>query len=315
MDYIDYYQKLGLAKDAPAEDIRKAYRKLARKYHPDTNSGNKDAEKKFKEINEANTVLSDPIKRKKYDTYGKDWEHADAFEAARNQSGRNSRNGQGRGFTQRNAKSKTGTDQEYFSDFFQSMFFEEEDFLGNQSLRNGRRTSAPSRGVDFKSILQLELKDILTEQPHVLDVNGRKIRIKIPAGVENGQTVKIQGQGGEQVSGGPKGDLYIQFDIVTHPIFNRSGADLHATKIIDLYTAVLGGETNVPTLNGSVNVKVKPGTQHGLKVRLKGQGMPVYKSDRVGDLIVTYQIQIPNDLSNKELDLFNQLKDLRKNNI
>ncbi len=315
MDYIDYYQKLGLAKDALAEDIRKAYRKLARKYHPDTNSGNKDAEKKFKEINEANTVLSDPIKRKKYDTYGKDWEHADAFEAARNQSGRNSRNGQGRGFTQRNAKSKTGTDQEYFSDFFQSMFFEEEDFLGNQPLRNGRRTSAPSRGVDFKSILQLELKDILTEQPHVLDVNGRKIRIKIPAGVENGQTVKIQGQGGEQVSGGPKGDLYIQFDIVTHPIFNRSGADLHATKIIDLYTAVLGGETNVPTLNGSVNVKVKPGTQHGLKVRLKGQGMPVYKSDRVGDLIVTYQIQIPNDLSSKELDLFNQLKDLRKNNI
>ncbi len=317
MNFIDYYQILGVNKTSTPEEIRKAYRKLARKYHPDVNPNNKEAERKFKEINEANTVLADPEKRKKYDTYGKDWEHADAFESANQRSGGHFRNNNSRRESSRFNSNRRGSpqDSEHFSDFFQSMFYDQDDLFGSESLRNSSRrsnASGASRGVDYKSVLQLELKDILHEQAQVLDVNGKKIRIKIPAGVEHGQSVKIKGQGGEQSLGGPKGDLYIQFDILPQPEFKREGPDLYSNHSLDLYTAILGGETDINTLYGPVKVKVKPGAQNNTKVRLKGKGMPVYKSDRVGDLIVTYHILIPIDLKSQEIDLYKKLKELRR---
>ncbi len=314
MNYIDYYQILGVNKTASEEEIRKAYRKLARKYHPDVNPG-VDSERKFKELNEANTVLSDPEKRKKYDTYGKDWEHADAFEQAK---AREQASGGGRGFARNGGRSGgqrftvngEEVDPEMFSDFFQTMFFDQEDIFGAGSRANaGKRSNVSARrGVDYKSLLKLRLEDILQEQSHVLEVNGKKIRIKIPAGVETGQTIKVKGQGGDPQGAGAKGDLFIEFDIAAHPIFRRQGEDLYCNQSLDLYDALLGGEVNVNTLYGSVKVKVKPGTQPGTKIRLRGKGMPIYKSDSKGDLIVTYEVKIPTTLNQEEIEVFEKMR-------
>lgn len=312
MNFVDYYQVLGVSKSATPEEIRKAYRKLARKYHPDMNQGNKEAEKKFKEVNEANTVLSDPEKRKKYDTYGKDWEHADAFEQARRQQGANGR-GNGRSRQTRYTMDGEEVDPGMFSDFFQSMFFDQGDLFGSGSFRTSggtRQRSAP-RGADYQSTLQLNLEDTLQEQSQVLDVNGKKIRIKIPAGVEHGQTIKVKGQGGQQSPGGPMGDLYLSFEIQPHARFKAEGRNLLASHDLDLYTAVLGGETDIRTLTGNVKVKVKAGTQPGSKIRLKGLGLPYYKSDQKGDLILTYQVRIPQSLSQKEEELFRKLREIQ----
>lgn len=316
MNYIDYYQILGVSKSASAEEIRKAYRKLARKYHPDMNPGNKEAEKKFKEINEANTVLSDADKRKKYDTYGKDWEHADAFEQARRQQGsRSGRSGFGNGGSTRGQRFTVNgeeVDPDMFSDFFQNMFYEDADLFGTNSFRsNGRRTTTNNsnrKGVDFKTVLRLNLEDILNEQSHVLEVNGKKIRIKIPAGVETGQKIKVNGQGGDPNGNGTKGDLYIEFDINSHPVYNRQGNDLYATQNLNLYDAILGGDVSIDTLYGPIKVKLKPGTQSGTKVRIKGKGMPMYKSDNHGDLIITYQVVIPTTLSENEKEFFEKMR-------
>ena len=316
MNYIDYYQILGIAKSASAEEIRKAYRKMARKHHPDLNPGNKEAEKKFKEINEANTVLSDPEKRKKYDTYGKDWEHADAYEqAARQRGGSASANGgRGRG-SSRYTVDGNDVDPEFFSDFFQSMFFDQNDmFNGGRTANGGRRSTQQKspRGIDFKASLRLILEDIIVEESLVLEVNDKKIRLKIPAGVENGQTIKIKDQGSSQTPNGPKGDLYLQFEIPPHPIYRREGEHLYKEQNLDMLTAVLGGEASIDTLYGPVMVKVKAGTQSESKIRIKGKGMPVYKSDKKGDLIVTYHVVIPQALSQEEEQLYRKLLSLKK---
>lgn len=313
MAFVDYYQILGISKTASTDEIRKAYRKLARKYHPDVNSGNKDAEKKFKEINEANTVLSDPEKRKKYDTYGKDWEHADAFEQARagqSHFSRNNNRSRGTRYTMNGEE----VDPDMFSDFFQSMFFDQNDVFGGGSFNNGggRRTREVPRGVDYQSVLKVNLEDTLKDQVQVLEIGGKKIRIKIPAGIQNEQTIKIKGQGGQQTPGGPTGDLFIHFEIAPHAKFKAEGHNLLSHFNLDLYTAVLGGEIDIPTLVGNVKVKVKPGTQPGSKVRLKGLGIPHYKSDGRGDLIITYDIVLPHSLSDEEILLFKKLKDIRE---
>jgi curved DNA-binding protein len=292
MEFIDYYKVLGLDKNASQEDIKKAYRKLARKYHPDLNPNDKDANKTFQRINEAHEVLSDPEKRKKYDQYGKDWQHAEEFEKAR----------QSRAAGSQRENAFSGMDDEgAFSDFFESMFGSRG--RGGQDLK--------FRGQDYNAELHLSLQDAYTTHQQTLTVNGKNIRITIPAGVENGQVIRLKGHGGPGINGGPNGDLYLTFIIADDPRFRRSGNDLYTKVELDLYTAVLGGEIMVDTLAGKVKLKVKPETQNETKIRLKGKGFPVYKKEgEAGDLFVTYSIRIPVNLTEKQKELFRQLSKL-----
>lgn len=301
MAYIDYYKILGVDKNASQGDIKKAYKKLARKHHPDLNPNDLDAKRRFQEINEANEVLSDPEKRKKYDQYGEHWQHADQFEAQQQQRQyRQQHGGMGGDFWSSSGGDFTGQEGE-FSDFFESLF-------GSRSGRRSGRT-AGFRGQDFNAELQLSLRDAAQTHKQVLTVNGKNIRITIPAGVENGQTIKLKGQGGPGVNGGPAGDLYITFVIPEDPEFRREGDNLYVTAPLDLYTAVLGGEQIVDTLDGKVKLKVKPETQNGTKVRLKGKGFPVYKKEgHFGDLIVTWSVQVPAGLTEKQKELFRELQ-------
>lgn len=296
MAFIDYYQVLGIPKTATEKDIKAAYRKLARKYHPDLNPDNKAAEAKFKEINEANEVLSDPENRKKYDKYGKDWKHGEEFEKAQGQRQEQSR---------RSAGQQDFSGQDY-SDFFESMF-------GGSGAYSGHRQSAKFKGQDYNAELHLNLKDVYTTQKQVLTVNNKKIRLTIPAGVENGQLIKITGNGGPGINGGPKGDLYIKFIIDNHSQFKREGNNLYKEVPLDLYTSILGGEITVDTFDGRVKLKINPETKNETKVKLKGKGFPVYKKDgQFGDLILTYQIKIPTNLSDKEKALFKELQQLKE---
>lgn len=295
MAFIDYYKTLGVDKNATDKDIKNAYRKLARKYHPDLNPDDDSAHKKFQELNEANEVLSDPEKRKKYDKYGENWQHGEAYEQQARQ--------QQQSRQQYNPGSQGGGFEDYgggdFSDFFQSMF-------GGQGGGGSRQSKY--RGQDFNAQLQLNLIDTLETHKQTLTVNGKNIRITIPAGIENGQTIKIAGHGGPGVNGGPAGDLYIKFAVTDDPRFKRQGSDLYRTIKLDLYTAILGGEITAETLTGKVKVKVSPETQNGTKVKLKGKGLPVYKkADAYGDLYLTYDIQIPTNLTDKQKKLFEEI--------
>ena len=289
MEFVDYYKILDIDKSATPEEIKNAYRKLARKHHPDLNPNDKTANKKFQELNEANEVLSDPEKRKKYDQYGKDWKHSEEFEKARQQQ-RPAGNRPGHDFG--------GGEEDDFSDFFASMF-------GGSSHS---RKQAKYRGQDYNAELQLNLTDAYKTQQQTLSVNGKNIRITIPAGVENGQVIKLKGHGAPGVNGGPAGDLYITFSILNNTQFKRAENDLHSTVDIDLYTAVLGGEVMLDTMDGKVKLKVKPGTQSGSKMKLKGKGFPVYKKEgEYGDMIVTFNVKIPTHLTEKQKELFTEL--------
>ncbi len=297
MKYIDYYKILGIKKDASEKDIKKAYRKLARKYHPDLNPGDKTAEKKFREINEANEVLSHPENRKKYDKYGKDWEHAEAFEKAKQQ--------QQQQYQYQGSGSYGNFSEQDFSDFFSSMF-------GGGYSGGRSRQSARFKGSDYNAELNLNLTDVYKTHKRTLTVDGKNIRLTIPAGVKNGQSIKIKGHGGPGVNGGAKGDLYIKFNINNNTNFRRNKNDLHLTVDLDLYKAILGGELIINTLGGKVKLKIKPETQNGTKVKLRGKGFPVYKKEgQFGDLYITYQIKIPTHLSAKEKELFTELSKLR----
>jgi len=289
MAYMDYYEILGIPKTADADAIKSAYRKLARKHHPDLNPNDHDAHKKFQQLNEANEVLSDPEKRKKYDRYGKDWEHAQHTD----QGGRNaSAQQQGQSF-----------DEDQFSDFFASMF----GGMGGSS----QSRKAQFKGQDHQASLTLSLTDIYTTQQQTLTLNGKHIRITIPAGVENGQVIKLKGHGAPGVNGGPAGDLFISFIINNNTAFKRSGDDLYLNVDLDLYTALLGGEITIDALSGKIKLKVQPETQNGTKTRLKGKGFPVYKKEgQFGDLYITYNIKLPQNLSEKEKLLFKELSAL-----
>ncbi len=294
MAFTDYYKILGVSKTATDEDIKKAYRKLARKLHPDLNPNDKESHKKFQQINEANEVLSDPEKRKKYDQYGENWQHAEQFEKA-------GRAGAGTGSRQRrqteDAFSEFGGGQ--YSDFFEQMF------------GSGAR-STKYRGQDYQAELHISLRDAAKTHSQTLTINDKNIRITIPAGVEDGQVIRLKNHGAAGANGGPSGDLYITFRIEPDPVFKRVGNDLYITLNIDLYTAVLGGDVMVDTLDGKIKLKVKPETQNGTKARLKGKGFPVYKQDGVfGDLFVTYHILIPQNLTQRQKELFAELSKMK----
>jgi DnaJ-class molecular chaperone with C-terminal Zn finger domain len=301
--YIDYYKTLGLSKSATTDDIKKAYRKLARKYHPDLNPNDESAHEKFQEINEANEVLSDPEKRKKYDEYGANWKQAEQYEQNRGQ--------QGGGYSYQDFGGSNfggfggfSSGESGYSDFFENLF-------GGRGGR-GARSSGGSRGYrgqDYQTELHLNLKDAAKTHQQTLDVNGKKLRITVPAGVENGQQIKLKGQGGPGQNSGPAGDLYITFIIAPDPVFKRIGNDLHITIQIDLYTAVLGGELMIDTLDGKVKLSIKAGTQSNSKVRLKEKGFPIYKKEgQSGSLIVTFNVLIPTHLTEKQKELFLELQ-------
>ena len=297
MAFIDYYKILGIGKSASDKDVKKAYRKLARKYHPDLNPNDNTAEKKFKEVNEANEVLSNAANRKKYDQYGENWQQSEEYERAKQQQKQYQRSGQ-------QGTSGGFTDSD-FSDFFESMF-------------GGRASSRPSsqgvkfRGQDYNAELHLSLKDVYRTHKQTLTVNGKNIRLSIPAGVNNGQVIKIKAHGGKGINDGPNGDLYIKFSIKNETKFKRDDDNLHLSVDLDLYKAILGGDITVNTFEGKVKLKIKPETKNGTKVKLKGKGFPKYKKEgQFGDLFITYQLKTPVNLTSKEKELFGELAKLR----
>jgi len=306
---MDYYKILGIDKAAGVDDIKKAYRKLARKYHPDLNPGDKEAEKKFKEINEANEVLSNADNRKKYDEFGKDWKHADERKKQRSQQ-RQHAGSQGGGFGSGGfSRGFSGADNftdDDFSEYFQSMFG------GRSRARSG--SEVKFKGQDLLADMQLKLTDVLKSNTQIIEVNGKKIRFTIPAGMEDGKTLRLKGKGGQGANGGPNGDLVIKFSIDNDTAFSREGDRLYRTIPLDMYTAVLGGEISISTLQGELKLKVTPDTPNGKKVKVKGKGFTKYKKeDEFGDLIITYEIKLPTELSKEEKELFEQLKKLRSN--
>lgn len=316
MSFIDYYKVLGVERNATQADIRKAFRQLAKQYHPDTNKNDPQAQERFQEINEANAVLSDPEKRKRYDEYGEHWAHAEEYEAQRRQyeqqygGGTQGPYGSYGGFSGNGfggfdfggfgdftrSEGNTGG----FSDFFEQLF---------GGTRSRQRRQSPPRGQDYEAELHLTLRDAYESHKQILTVNGQQLRVTIPAGITDGQRLRLRGHGGEAPQGGTKGDLYITFRIAPDNTFTRIGNDLTITLPLSVTTAVLGGEVTAPTLTGNVRLKVAPGTQPGSKVRLRGKGMPIYHhDDSYGDLIVTYSINIPTTLTTRQRELYEALQ-------
>lgn len=286
MEFIDYYKTLGLTKTATADDIKKAYRKLAKQYHPDANPNNDNAKKKFQEINEANEVLSDVDNRKKYDKYGKDWQHGEA------------RQQQQRGYS---SPYENYENEGAFSDFFASMF-------GGTSQRRG---ATKQKAKDIQATFTINLTDAFATHQQTITINNKNIRITIPAGVEDGQAIRLKGLGQPAPNGGEAGDLILTFKINNNSPYKRIGNDLLLEQPIDLYTALLGGYVEVNTLHGKIKLKVKPETQPNTKTRLAGKGYPVYKEENeFGNLIIEFQIIIPINLNDAQKDLIKQLQAL-----
>jgi len=308
MEYKDYYKILGVEKSATPKDIKKAYRKLAAKYHPDKNAGDKNAEEKFKEINEANEVLSDPEKREKYDTLGANWQAYEQAGGDWRQYANQSQNNGGQTFYYEGDPSEFfGGDGSGFSSFF-DMFF---GGVGQQGFGGrSRRSQQGFSGGDIQAELPITLLEAYQGSKRTFELNGQKLRITVKPGSYDGQQLKIKGKGQPGANGGKSGDLFIVLKVENDPRFQRKGNDLVINKAIDLYTALLGGKIEIPTLTGSVNMSVPKGTQGGKTLRLKEKGMPVYNSKHYGDLLVQIQVELPKNLSKEEEELFKKLRQI-----
>ena len=308
MNYKDYYKVLGVAKTATPDEIKKAYRKLALELHPDKTKGDKAAEEKFKDVNEANEVLSDPVKRKKYDQFGADWKH---YEEAGAQPGgfdwskyASTRGEQSRG-------TRTDESNPEFSDVDADDLFEML-FGKHAGQRRGRRSVA-IKGEDLETETTLSLEEAYHGTSRMIRLDGQTIKVTIKPGVADEQILRIAGKGGGGLSGGPNGDLYLTVKIAPHPEFRRKGNDLHRELPVELYTALLGGKTQIKTLKSKVAVNIPKGTPNGKELRLRGLGMPVYgKKNEFGNLLVKVDVVLPEHLSEKEIDLFRELAALRK---
>jgi curved DNA-binding protein len=306
MEYRDYYKVLGVERKASQKDIKQAYRKLARQYHPDVNPGDTSAQEKFKEINEAYEVLSDPEKRKKYDTLGADWKR---YQQAGGPGGfdwdqyRRQTGGQGTPFD-------FGAGGGDFSDFFESIF----GGLGGQQRTRTRPSpggAAARPGKDIESPVDVTLREAFTGARRIVTVDGERLEVSIPAGVRSGSKVRMSGKGGRGAAGGSRGDLYLIVNVLDDPQYEREGDDLTVDVPVDLFAAVLGGEARVPTLDGKeLIVRVPPGTSSGRKIRLRGQGMPRLRGDGAGDLLARLQVQVPATLTDQQRALFEQLRNL-----
>jgi len=308
MDYKDYYKILGVEKNATTEQIKKAYRKLARQYHPDVNPNNTAAEQKFKEANEANEVLSDPDKRQKYDRMGTDYQRYQQAGAGRAPGGAPAGGfdwGQyapgGFGGAGGGSEFGGGGEGSDFSDFFSSLF-------GGGGGRSGR----PGAGSDYQAELELSLAEAYAGGPRTITVNGKNLRINIQPGVADGQTIRLRDQGAPGRNGGPIGALLITFRILPDARYARTGDDLTQDVPVSLYRALLGGEQTVETLGGPVKINLKPETANGSRLRLRGKGFPVYRQEgQYGDLYLRLNVQLPTGLSEAERDLIRQLASLR----
>jgi curved DNA-binding protein len=308
MEYKDYYKILGVDRNAEEKEIKKTYRKLARQYHPDVNPGDKAAEERFKDINEAYEVLSDPEKRRKYDQLGSSWQQW--------QRG----GGDARGFDWSrwsSAAQPGGVRVEYrdlgdleglfggrdFSDFFQSIF-------GGMGTPQAR----PRRGQDYIQPVEITLEEAFRGTSRTIQKDGRRLEVKIPPGVRTGSKVRVAGEGSPGMAGGTSGDLYLEITILPHSTLERQGDDLNCEVPVSLYSAVLGGEVKVPTLSGDVMLKIPPETQGGRTFRLRGKGMPnLHNPKKRGDLYARLRIQVPQKLSQREKELFRELASLRQN--
>jgi curved DNA-binding protein len=308
MTYKDYYKVLGIEKTSTPAEIKKAYRSLANKYHPDKAKGDKAAEEKFKDINEANEVLSDPVKRKKYDQFGADWKH---YEEAGAQPGGFdwSKYASGRGGQSRRPSSQETSEEfsdESVNDLFETLF-------GQRSGQGRGRRSVALKGQDLETETTLSLEEAYHGTTRLIQLNGQTIKVTIKPGAADNQTLRIAGKGGGGAGGGPNGDLYLHIKIAPHPEFQRYGNDLHRNLPVELYTALLGGKTQVKTLKNKVTVNIPKGTPNGKELRLRGLGMPVYaKKNEFGNMLVKVEIVLPEHLSEHEVDLFKELAGLRK---
>ena len=308
MDYKDYYKDLGVAQTATPDQIKKAYRTLAKKYHPDKNNGDKAAEEKFKVVSEANEVLSDPEKRKKYDAVGEDYRN---FQQAGAQQGgfdwsRYANPGQAQGNQARSNTSGSGFTGENMSDLFEMLF-------GQQSSGQSRRQSAPGKGRDLEAEAAISLEDAYNGTSLLIQLNSQKIKVTIKPGVAHQQKLRIAGKGENGSNGGANGNLFITIKITHHHQFNRKGNDLYCNLSVDLYTALLGGKSHIKTLKGKVTINIPAGTQSGKEFRLQGLGMPVFaKKNEFGNLFVKVEILLPEQLSPEETELFKKLAALRK---
>jgi curved DNA-binding protein len=311
VEYKDYYKILGLDKNATTEQIKKQYRKLARKYHPDVNPNNKEAEEKFKDLNEAHEVLGDPEKRQKYDTLGADWQryqHAGA-DAGGFDWGRYARQRPGGG-AQYETFSGDFTDKD-FSDFFSSVFGGMGGGAGGGA--RGRRASMAFKGQDYTAELPLSLQEAYAGVQKTITVHGNNLRITIKPGVEDGQTIRLPGRGGPGANGGEAGDLYITLRITPDPRYTRQGNDLYQDVEVPVHKAALGGDEVIDTLSGRMRIKIQPETKNGTMLRLKGKGFPVYNQPgSFGDLYVKVSLQLPERLTEEEKDLYRQLAKRRR---
>ena len=321
MEYIDYYGILGVSKNASEDEIKKAYRKLARKYHPDVNPGDTTAENKFKDINEAQEVLLDPEKRKLYDRFGSQWkQYQQAGGRAQDFDWSQWQQQQGGQGTYRTVDPQEFEElfgaQGGFSDFFESLFG------GGMSGRHGRsdfggfaqQQVRPRRGSDQEHSIERSLEEAFQGTTRTLEwEDGRRIEAKIPRGVKTGSRVRLGGQGGSGSSGGEAGDLYLKVKVRPHDRFKREGDNLKTTVPVDLYTAVLGGTVPVSSFDRTVNLTIPPETDNGRQFRLRGLGMPALRNpERRGDLYAIVSVQLPHDLSDEERDLFRRLRAARK---
>jgi curved DNA-binding protein len=313
MEYKDYYKILGVDRKASEKEIKKAYRKLARKYHPDVNPGDPSAEEHFKEINEAHEVLGDSEKRAKYDQLGsswRQWQRQGAQPGGFDWSQWYSQPGGGRVHVEYADLGDLFGGGGGFSDFFSAIF----SGMGQRGSTAWRTQGQPyaAPGQDYEQEVEISLEEAFSGTTRVLQKDGRRLEVKIPAGVETGSRVRMRGEGGTGMAGGSKGDLYLRVKVLPHHTFEREGNDLRSDVPVDLYTAVLGGEVRVPTLTGGAMLKIPPETQSGKIFRLKGQGMPqLKKPEKRGDLYAKVVVKVPEDLSQKERDLFKQLATMR----
>ena len=309
MDYKDYYKVLGVEKNATQAEIKKAYRALAIKHHPDKNPDNIQSEEKFKAVNEANEVLSDPEKRKKYDELGVNW--------AKNENYRNQNRGNGsRGFgqefgTEGNGFQGFGEDgQHEFSDFFEQFFSGKSSSQGNR--RGGSRSSG-FKGENYETEMEITLEEAYKGTSRIIQLENEKIRITTKPGSYDGQLLNIKRKGGKGSTAELNGDLMVKIKTKLNSQFVRKGDDIYRTQTIDLFTAVLGGEVVSNTINGSVKIKVIEGSQNGKSIRIKGKGMPVYgKENEFGDMYIQLLVIMPEKLTEQQKASFESLRQLFK---